>query len=217
VTWLSTQDAVAIFNHPGQYNTTFDEFIFDHTDNIVGMELWNRSQDYYSKTGFHGDGYFDEALREGWRIGAAGGQDNHGTDWGTKNEWRIAVLAPKKTRASIFEALKARRFYSSRDKNLALSFICNGSQMGSSVGAGTLACEIEAFDGDNESFASIELLRNGSVIETWTPNDTHPTMTSSVAGSVGDYFYVRVYQSNDWTAISSPIWVTSAESRGAGG
>lgn len=217
VTWLSTRDAVAIFNHPGQYNTTFDEFIFDHTDNIVGMELWNRSQDYYSKTGFHGDGYFDEALREGWRIGAAGGQDNHGTDWGTKNEWRIAVLAPKKTRASIFEALKARRFYSSRDKNLALSFICNGSQMGSSVGAGTLACEIEAFDGDNESFASIELLRNGSVIETWTPNDTHPTMTSSVAGSVGDYFYVRVYQSNDWTAISSPIWVTSAESRGAGG
>ena len=53
VTWLSTRDAVAIFNHPGQYNTTFDEFIFDHTDNIVGMELWNRSQDYYSKTGFH--------------------------------------------------------------------------------------------------------------------------------------------------------------------
>jgi hypothetical protein len=213
VEWMSTRDVIAFFNHPGQYGTNFDKFEFNYSDKIVGMELWNRSDDYYSGDGFNkndgGLGYYDEAITRGWYIGASGSQDNHDKNWGTMNDWRMAVLAPEQTRESIFAAMKARRFYSVRDKNLALSFTCNGAQMGSTIEGESLNFQIEAFDGDNEEFTSIELLKNGVVIKTWTPNITNPNMTHSVSGNKGDYFYVRVYQSNKWDAISSPIFISS--------
>ena len=89
VNWMSTRDVVAFFNHPGQYNTTFDKFVFNHTDRIVGMELWNGSTDYYGNDGYYrndgGQGYYDEALTRGWYIGATGSGDNHSSDWGTQN------------------------------------------------------------------------------------------------------------------------------------
>jgi hypothetical protein len=204
VTWMSTRDVVAFFNHPGEYGTTFDNFNFNLSEKIVGMELWNRNNDYYG-TGawYHG------ALDKSFYIGAAGSGDNHSANWGMQNEWRMAVLASRKTRASIFEAIKARRFYSTRDKNLALSFKCNGAQMGSKIAAGTLIVEIEATDADGETFSRIDLLKNGAVVRTWTPDTNHPLVSSTQSGIQGDYFYVTVYQTNTWEAISSPIFVTS--------
>lgn len=123
-------------NHPGQYGGTFHRFNFKHSDRIVGMELFNRGTDYYSKRGYDGKGYYDEALANKWHLGAGGGQDNHGKDWGTMNDYRMAVLATSKTRAAIFDALKDRRFFSTLDKSIALSFVCNGHEMGSFVKAG---------------------------------------------------------------------------------
>ena len=214
VKWMSTRDVVAFFNHPGQYNTTFDRFVFDRTDKIVGMELWNGTTDYYGNDGYYrndgGLSYYDEALTRGWLIGAAGSGDNHSTDWGTQNEWRMAVLAAEKTRASIYGAMKARRFYSSRDRNLALSFKCNGSQMGSRIAGGTLHIEIEATDADGETFSRIELLKNGTVVQSWAPNAAHPHVTVTQDGRQGDAFYVRVYQSGAWAAISSPVFITGS-------
>ena len=201
---MATRDVVAFFNHPGQYNTTFDNFNFNYSDKIVGMEMWNRSDDYYGS-----GSWYHSALSKGWYIGAVGSGDNHSANWGTQNEWRMAVLAPQKTRASIFDAMKARRFYASRDKNLALSFKCNGAQMGSKIAGGTLNIEIEATDADNETFSRIDLLKNGAVVQTWTPNATHPLVSSTQRGIQGDYFYVTAYQTNTWEAISSPIFVTS--------
>jgi hypothetical protein len=126
----------------------------------------------------------------------------------------MAVLAPERTRASIYAAIQARRVYSSRDRNLALSFRINGAEMGSKIGGGSLSIQIETTDGDNEKFSSIELLKNGIVIETWTPGTTNPNVRATATGSDGDYFYVRVYQSgeNGWRAISSPIFVISENS-----
>jgi hypothetical protein len=205
VEWLSDRDAIAFFNHPGQYGTTFDYFNFDYTDKFVGMELWNRNSDYYgSGTWYH------NTMDKGWYIGASGSQDNHDLNWGTLNEWRMAILAPALTREDLLDAMKARRFYSSRDNNLVLSFTCNGYQMGSVIEAGTdLSVVIEASDGDSEIFSQIDLLENETVIETWTPNSTNPILSTTVNGDPADYFYVRVYQGGGWQAISSPIFIIS--------
>jgi hypothetical protein len=78
--------------------------------------------------------------------------------------------------------------------------------MGSRIPRGNVSCEIETLDGDNERTTRIELLRKGSVIQSWTPNSTHPVVTHSVQTQQGDYLYVRVYQGNSWTGISSPIF-----------
>ena len=217
VDWMSnpTRDCIAFFNHPGQYGYDFDKFLFNYSDKIVGMELWNRSDDYYdqgSATGPNNNGiWFDNALGKGWYLGAAGSGDNHYRDWGTQNEWRMAVLAEEKTRPSIYDAIKARRFYSTRDKNLVLTFTGNGAQMGSKIKikGGRLDVMIEASDGDGEIFSKIYLLKNGRRIQTWKPNSTNPHVTTTVNGSPGDYYYVLVEQSGElkWRAISSPIFI----------
>ena len=60
-----------MFNHPGQYGSdSFEQFNFPKTRRIVGMELWNRDKDYYSREGTDGVRYYDEALQKGWYIGA---------------------------------------------------------------------------------------------------------------------------------------------------
>lgn len=74
----------------------------------------------------------------------------------------MAVLAEELTRESIYNAMKARRFYSTRDKNLVLSFTCNGAQMGSRIaGSNNLVVVIEALDGDGDIFHKIWLIKNG--------------------------------------------------------
>jgi len=206
VDWMSTRDCIGFFNHPGRSNLTFDHFIFNHSEKIVGMELWNRSVDFYDN-----GSWYHSALEKGWYIGAAGSQDNHSKQWGTVNEWRMAVLAPELTRASLYEAMKKRRFYSSRDENLVLSFTCNDAEMGSKIIGGDLNVQINASDGNGESFSKIDLLKNGSVIQTWTPNSTNPSLSTTTSGIDGDYFYVMVYQEgSEWTAISSPIFIDSS-------
>lgn len=124
----------------------------------------------------------------------------------------MAILATNKSRATLFAAMKARRFYSSRDKNLALSFKCNGAEMGSKVAGGTLNFQIEATDGDGETFTRVELVKNGTIVNTWTNSTTHPLVTNSTTGAQGDYFYAKVFQGASWTAISSPIFIVAAQS-----
>ena len=121
----------------------------------------------------------------------------------------MAVLAPEKTRASIYAAMKGRRFYSTADKNLVLSFTSNGAQMGSKIAGGGLSIAIEASDGDSESFESIKLLKNGAMVEEWTPNAPDPNVTATQNGQSGDYFYVIVRQSDGDEAISPPIYITN--------
>ena len=207
----NSRDCIAFFNHPGQYGYDFDKFLFNYTDKIVGMELWNTDDDYYDNNWYSNasKGGWNNALGKGWYIGASGSQDNHYRDWGTMNEWRMAVLAQEKTRESIYAAMKARRFYSTRDKNLVLSFTCNGAQMGSQIAGGRLNVVIEASDGDGEIFSKIWLFKNGQKIKNWNPNSTDPTVTTTVNGTKGDYFYVLVEQSGEfkWAAISSPIFI----------
>ena len=76
VQWLDSQPTgLAIFNHPGQYGSdSFEHFNLPKTPHIIGMELWNREMDYYSRKGNNGVRYYDEALQKGWYIGAGGGQ-----------------------------------------------------------------------------------------------------------------------------------------------
>ncbi|MCU0664609.1 MAG: DUF3604 domain-containing protein, partial [Myxococcota bacterium] len=213
-TWLSTRDVVAFFNHPGQYGTTFDKFQSGVTDKIVGMELWNRGDGfstYYYNDGYYRNdgnlGYFDEAIQRGWYIGASGSDDNHSGSWGTTNGYRLAVLATAKTRAAIYSALKARRFYSTLDKNLVLSFTANGAEMGSKISGGSLNFQIKASDKDNESFSRIRLLKKGVLAKEWTPNSAGPTVSTTLSGVAGDYFYVIVRESDGNEAISSPIFI----------
>jgi hypothetical protein len=216
--WLNANECVAFFNHPGRNNSTgveFDHFATTPTSKIVGMELWNKTDRfnvYYYTDGYYpSDGnlsWFDEALARGWKIGAAGSEDNHAATWGTMTQSKLAVLATANTRTTIMDALKARRFFTTYDKNLALSFKIGGSEMGSTITGANYGFQIQASDANMEVFTQIQLLRNGQVVNTWTPNTANPVISLNQNCFDGEYYYVRVKQADGDEAISSPIQVS---------
>ncbi len=217
VSWLSSRNGVAFFNHPGREDFArkeFDHFSSTPNTKFVGMELWNKNNafsEYYYNDGYYSNdsrkGYFDEANSRGWKIGAAGSSDNHRGTWGTDTDYRLAVLATAKTRTAIYDALKNRRFFSTLDKNLTLSFTINGSQMGSTISAGTYTAVINGGDGNSETFSEVKLFKNGAAVYTWTPNNKNPNIAQSLTTTSSDYYYTKVKQADGNEAISSPIYI----------
>ncbi len=223
LTWLSSRECVAFFNHPGREGSnSFDRFTDVASDKFVGMELWNKTDgfaEYFYNDGFYtGDGtmgYYQEANARGWKIGASGAEDNHGTNWGVMTPYKMAILANNLTRTDLYNAMKARRFYSTSDLNIALSFKMNGSEMGSTVTGGTLNMAVLATDGNAEAFSTVMLYKNGIAYQTWTINTTNVNQTYSLTASNGDWYFVKVTQADGGEAISSPIWVSGGTSNQA--
>ncbi len=215
--WLNNNECIAFFNHPGRNNSTgleFGHFATTPTDKIVGMELWNKTDRfpvYYYTDGYYAnDGnksWFDEAIERGWKIGASGSEDNHSGTWGTATPSKLAVLASANTRTDIYNALKARNFFTTYDSNLALSFKIGGNEMGSTISATTTSFSIQASDVNSEVFTQVQLLKNGSVIQTWTPNVSTVDLSGEMTFANGEYYYIRVKQTDNDEAISSPIWI----------
>ncbi|MCL2285041.1 MAG: discoidin domain-containing protein, partial [Firmicutes bacterium] len=219
-TWYPTENWGPEFN----FFNPIDGFI---TDRMVGMELFNRTtgfEIYYyqyrwgdfrdrltpdSRVQLTANTFLDEANRQGWRIGAAGADDNHSMNWGAKNDFRMAILAPELTRDALFYAMENRRFYVTKDSNLALSFTIGGHEMGSLVQPGPANLVVEAFNANGLRFRWIRLMRNGEQIGWWSFDEENPRIVLPINAAAGDYYYVIVTQANGREAISSPIWITA--------
>jgi hypothetical protein len=225
--WLATGNGIAIFNHPGRQNsagTEFNHFSGSVCEKIVGMELWNKTDPfsvYYYNDGYDSNdnkkGFFDEALSRGWKIGAAGGFDSHNADWGTETDYRIALLAKNLTKTDLLAALQARRFYSTLDKNITLSFTIGGQQMGSKVVSGPSTLQIKASDHDFEFFTEVVLFdKSHSKRRVWNLNENSVDLSDTLNTSSGDYYYVKIKEEDGDEAISSPIWVSDTTSSAPG-
>jgi len=215
--WVNRHECVAFFNHPGredEYHNEFNHFTDTPLDKLVGMELWNGRSDFsryfYNDGYFTGDSrlsFFDEALSRGWRIGAAGSEDNHRGDFGNFTRKRMAVLADTLTRSALYGALKSRRFYSTLDKTMALSFKVDGNEMGSVIHAGAHDFRIMALDNESELFTQVQLYKNGILFKEWQIIKMDISIGEKFETSPGDYFYVKVTQEDGDEAISSPVFI----------
>lgn len=220
--WLDPREGIAFFNHPGREDNglEFEHFEFPPSDRFVGIELWNKGsgfEEYYYNDGYFDNdrdrGYFDEALQRGWKVGATGAHDHHGRSWG-ETDMAMAVLSNSLTREDLYAAFKARRFYSTEDRSIAMSVQLNGSEMGSTVVGGNLQqMRIQAFDRQSENFTRVELYRNGVLFYTWPINTTNVDISYDITTTGGEYYYVKVTQQDGDEAISSPVFI---EGDGAG-
>ncbi len=218
VSWLSSRNCVAFFNHPGRENAAgmeFNHFTSSLSDKIFGIELWNKGDNfnyyYYNDGYFTGDNnksYYDEALSRGWMIGAWGGGDNHWATWGNAVPLKVAVLANNLTRTDILNAIKSKRFYSTLDRNIALSFKIHGKEMGSSLVSGNYNLQIQALDSDGEKFTQVVLFdKKHNKLNTWMPDSSFVDINTSLITLDKDYYYIKVTQADGGEAISSPIWI----------
>jgi len=222
VNWISSfSDGIAFFNHPGREDGNgleFNHFTTSPSDQVVGIELWNRgdafSSFYYNDGYFSGDNnksYYDEANNRGWRVGAMGADDNHSGTWGTEHPFRMAILSNNLTRSELLQAMHARRFFSTLDFNLALSFKINGMEMGSLMTEGNYKARIMAADADGELFNQVILFnRNHDIVNMWYLNKGSVDLSVNLNASAGEYYYVKVKQVDGDEAISSPVWISGS-------
>ncbi len=116
-------------------------------------------------------GTYQEALDRGLHLGAACSTDNWANMPGQWNQGLMACLAGELTRASLWEAFRARRVYGVTGDRIQLEFTCNGHSMGT-VLRSTDRRELYAQVVGAAAVDRIELLRNGRVIATHTHQDT---------------------------------------------
>ncbi len=230
--WLVERpQAFARFNHPGRFGLEVAGIDvvreLDHLDlhppavpQMVGLEVTSKDdgfQHFYYEGRWGDDprSFLDVGLQKGWQLSPVTGQDNHQREWGTRNDFRTAVLAEELTRESILDAYTKRRVYATEDKDLFLDFRASGFPMGSRLTGVAAEFEISARDGSGDGFERVRLLRNSVEIESRAVNGNPVAVTFTDTEPTGaDYYYVIVTQSDDGDgdgrndeAISSPIWI----------
>jgi len=109
-------------------------------------------------------------LESGLRFGFVASSDNHRGYPGAYGEGVLGVWAKDLSRASIFEAIRARRTYAATGDRIGLEFAINDRPMGSDLPA-TADRQIDVRVEGQDSIAMIELVRNGRVIERHFPED----------------------------------------------
>lgn len=203
---VACETCIGQFNHPG------DDETMDWNDWEYFPEV-DRKMNFYE---FNGGGptweMFFEVLDAGWRVSPVYNQDNHGADWGSKNDRRAGYFLEELTRESLHEAMNDRRSFMSYDKNASLRLMAlDACWMGSILtGYDSLTLDAEADDLDEgDGFTTLELFGPGQTLldtvdcggETycvgyWEPQITEPT-----------YFVVRAFQTDGEWLVSAPIWV----------
>ena len=121
----------------------------------------------------------------------------------------MAVMAERNDRASIFDAIFARRCYATTGARILLEFSADGHGMGEEfAGTGEPLFEVKVHA--EQAIRSIQLKKDGRAIHTWTPQSGTLDTSASYreeADDRGHFYYVIVNQEDGQRAISSPIWV----------
>lgn len=180
----------------------------------------------------HKEGSCISALKKNCRFGfVAGGLDDRGiygnfydSDQEQYSPGMTAIMAKKYNRESLFEALYERCCYATTGPRIIVGFFIAGFPMGSelntSLKPGLLVNRhISGFVAAEGEIKSIEIIRNGAVLKTFSAPSYHldfyhddmDNLTSCVLDGRGRppfaFYYLRVTQKDGHIAWSSPIWV----------
>jgi hypothetical protein len=157
--------------------------------------------------GWFPKGYIDHALKEkNYRLGFESSSDH----WSTHISYSV-VLAERHDRAAIIDALRQRHSYGATD-NILLDVRSGEHLMGDEFRSGAAPALQFAVVG-TKPLAKIDILRDSAVVHTVTPGKeeykgewTDPTPEAGV-----HYYYVRVQQTDNQMAWSSPMWIEYAK------
>ncbi|UXH77367.1 CehA/McbA family metallohydrolase [Roseateles amylovorans] len=225
---MRAQGLIGQFNHPddsGQFiiNGTDMAYSADGDEVMVLSEVMNTSafssnttETETSRSSY--EGAWKKLLERGFHVAPATNQDNHCANWGASYTNRTAVLIPTGTalsKASLVDALKARRVFATMDKQSQLIFSANGKIMGERFdNSGALSMNVGFYSPAGRTVVSTEIWegvpgRNGTV----TLTTTSPTAT--ITPSNGKHFYyAKVTQDDGKVLWSAPIWVNQGVAGG---
>jgi hypothetical protein len=198
-------DCIGQFNHPGDSGLQdWANFKYDAaTDENMNLFEFNSDPAW---------DLFFQALDAGWHVSPVYNQDNHGPDWGTKNEGRAGFYMSALSRQALREAMKDRRSFATIDKDATIVLkSAEGCWMGSILqGVPSVTVSAEVADSDpTDAFTALEF---------WGPKATklggvdcagQGTCTASleVETAKPTYVFARALQADGHYLVSAPIWV----------
>lgn len=179
------------------------------------------------------EGSILNALKQNHRFGfVAGGLDDRGiygsffdSDQVQYSPGLTAVMCKKYSREAIFEALFQRSCYATTGPKIIVGFYVAGQPMGSELNSGAkpgliVNRHISGFVAGTAKIKRVEIVRNGDIIKTFTPDSTHfdyfhddldplgnVTLNAKNAASPFVFYYIRVIQEDEHLAWGSPVWV----------
>ena len=160
--------------------------------------------------------YYKGMLAKGYRVGPTIDHDNHNLTFGRMAESRTVVLAKKLTKSNILDALRARRFYASDDRNAEIYYTINDNHyMGSSVKASEALLNLEVKDKDKEGVKSIKIyygtpgsnLMPEVIINEKNTDNIYYSILIGRGESL--YFYAEIIQEDGDRIYTAPIWVSN--------
>jgi hypothetical protein len=154
------------------------------------------------------EAFMDYALREkGHKIGFIGSGEHNSMGIGLAALWVKEV-----SRKGIIEALRARRTFGTTGDKIFMDVKVNHAFMGEEVELDGPP-EIEIKTQGQSEIERVELLRNSRVIYTWKPDNGEETFSVKYIDEYYSkeeevlYYYVRVRQTDEHLAWSSPVFL----------
>ena len=211
--FMHEYDGIATFNHPNpDIQPNWNDFSYWKSADDITCMLEVGSGAYNRNT--RNEPSYVKALDRGWKVGAVNNQDNHKNDWGSAAEVRTGLVAKELTRASVLEAMRFMRTYSTEDRNARALIWIGDNLMGDTIttdgpAAGKrMKVGILAEDPDGDSYSRIDVITNGGKV------------AASIGPSKGgvyyadvellhdySYFYARMVEADGDRIVTSPIWV----------
>jgi hypothetical protein len=164
------------------------------------------------------EGHFvQDALARGYRLGMFASGDGHIGHTGRSSvdyaQGLVAFQAPDLTRESVWDALTSRRVYGTTGARILLEFDVNRHPMGSAIPDDEidLPRRVTARVLGTAPIERMELIKNNVVIRVFPCDGILGEFehTDATEPHRGDYYYVRVEQTDGHLAWSSPIWLGS--------
>jgi hypothetical protein len=136
---------------------------------MVGLEMFNKTDDYLLAFEPGGVSPLIQCLDAGWRPGLIGVTDEHGKDWGQpEGKGRTGLYVNELSRAGVRDALASRRSFAARVKGLRLAATLGGAFMGQRLrepprGTAPLAVDLDLGPLASGMELSVQLLRWAAV------------------------------------------------------
>jgi hypothetical protein len=196
------------------YNATVDSAVIGSAvESGPAFSTSTAYNDYPSSMSFLS--YYTKMLAKGYHLGPFMDHDTHYTNFGRANEDRLVVLAPTLTKADLFAALKAKRFYATQDIDTRVNLTVNNQPLGS-IFTGNTAPVINITATDPTSPSSTPSIKIYSGIPGTGVIATQLTSANAVSLSYVDntvangatvYYYADI-TINGKRTITAPIWYT---------
>lgn len=173
-----------------------------------GLEVWNGFYGPKEPVNAKAFAKWDELNAQGHRLYGIANSDAHNVN--KIGDPRIRAYLEELTQEEILDAMRSGRFYGTNGPEL--HFTIDGKRMGQDVAvpAGGAAVNITLGGADTEPLTSVQLIKNGTTVQTWAPDANAMSETISDRAVPGD-FYRAVVETRTGYAFSNPIWIIATQ------